>query len=625
MLTRIYYSFFVSTVLLTAQTQWTRVNSTLPPNLVIPIDGNRLCTAPAFLSINLANSTHLVSTDQGLSWQSKPIPGAGRGNILCIGDAAWTTTQVVGSSAAIQKTSDGLNWDTLRVSPSSAAEINSSLGGNGRVMITRRAYNLPGSPSRITLHRSADGGLSWTRLSDDPYVSGNAVNQNLIAPLTASSASSLLIPFVEDSTAPKALDIAAPGDNFVRSSFGTARAVFNSVAATTDYSFFAYADANLRAGIYRVDEKGNVAKSLSGVPSLGIVTSGSMLLTVIGELNAANTPTTAPVPLNHPRVFFSNDQGTTWWDLSAGLPRLAGTDRASIAGFGLTGSKAYLLTGPAESSLGLYTIATLPSGPGPIVPAAVRSPRITGVALVASGAPGVSRGHFVSIYGEGFTTASRSWAGDDFLSNYLPGQLDNLSVTIRNSGLAYPVFISPNQINVFVPLSGSAIPSPEVQLATAGGEAAFATTDPFLITAGGSGSASYFRFDPQNRKYIAAVTPSGDYLGPVALFGPNFATRPARAGEIVTYFITGPGLEPDGGRQLNPAPVRIAAECPLIPQGITASTLYYGLISPGVYQCNIRLTDNAAPGEYPIIPRLSSGPVTNLPILGPLGYLLVGR
>jgi len=254
----------------------------------------------------------------------------------------------------------------------------------------------------------------------------------------------------------------------------------------------------------------------------------------------------------------------------------------------------------------------------------VRAPRITGVALVASGAPGVTRGHYVSIYGEGFTNTTRSWTGDDFLSNYLPGQLDNLGVTIRNAGLTYPVFISPTQINVFVPLAGNtAIGNPEVQLSTAGGEAVFATTDPFVVSA--SGSVSYFRFDPQNRKYLAAVTPGGEYLGPVALFGPGFATRPARAGEIVTYFITGPGLETDGGRQLNPAPVQIAANCPVIPQGITASTLYYGLISPGVYQCNVRLTDNAAPGEYPMIPVLATGPVSNVPVLGALGYLVVSR
>ena len=357
--------FLLSNAAVVAQTQWTRVDAAFPFNLAIPTDANRLCAAPGFLSINLANSTYLVSTDQGLTWQSRPIPGAGRGNILCFGDAAWTTTQVVGSSAAIQKSSDGVNWDTLRVSPANALEVNSSLGGNGRVLITRRAYNLPGSTSRLTLHRSSDGGQSWTRLADDPYVSGNAVNQNLIAPLTASAASSLLIPFVADSTAPKALDISTGGDSFVRSNFGTTRALFNATASTNNFSFFAYSDANLRAGIYRVDEAGKVLKSLSGVPSLGIATSGSMLLTIINELNSANTPTTAPVPLNHPRIFFSNDEGTTWWDLSAGLPRLVGTNSSTITGFGFAGTKAYLLTGPAGASLGLYTNRRSPHWPRP--------------------------------------------------------------------------------------------------------------------------------------------------------------------------------------------------------------------------------------------------------------------
>ncbi len=620
----IFSTLFFSLSVLSAQTQWTRIDAAFPPDIVFPTDVNRLCATSRFLTINLSNQTYLLSTDQGRTWQSNPIPGAGRGDIFCTGTAAWTTTQFVNNVGLIQKSVDGRAWDMQRLSPSNAQEINSALGGNGDVMITRRAYNIAGANARVTLQRSVNGGQSWDLLSDQPYVIGNGANQNLIAPLTASALSSLQIPFIAESGQPKALDVSTSGAAFTRTNFGTGRALFAAVAATDNYSFFTYADADLRAGVYRVNADGRVTKVLAGVPLLNIATSGRRLLVAIKELNSANTPTTAPVLLNHPRIFFSNDEGDTWWDVSAGLPRLAGTNSTTLIGFGFADASAMLLTGPAELKLGLYTITNLPTAPGPIVPASVRTPRITGVSLVASGAPGVTRGHYVSIYGEGFATTTRSWTGDDFLSNYLPGQLDNLGITVRNAGPTYPVFISPNQINIFVPLAGNtAIPLPEIQLTTAGGETTFITTDPFVVSV--SGSISYFRFDPQNRRYIAAVTPGGDYLGPAALFGPNFTTRPARAGEIVTYFITGPGLETDGGRQLNPAPVQIKANCPVMPMGITAATLYYGLISPGVYQCNIRLTDNATPGDYPLIPALSNGPVANIPVLGPLGYLVVGR
>ena len=86
--------------------------------------------------------------------------------------------------------------------------------------------------------------------------------------------------------------------------------------------------------------------------------------------------------------------------------------------------------------------------------------------------------------------------------------------------------------------------------------------------------------------------------------------------------MTGVGQEPDGGRQLNAAPVQVGPNCPIVPTTIASTTLYFGLISPGVYQCNVQLGPNLAAGEY-AMKTLSGGIGAAGTTLGATGYLIV--
>jgi uncharacterized protein (TIGR03437 family) len=102
------------------------------------------------------------------------------------------------------------------------------------------------------------------------------------------------------------------------------------------------------------------------------------------------------------------------------------------------------------------------------------TPAITSVSNGGSGSANIESGSWVSIYGTGLSTTTRSWQTSDFSGTALPTTLDNVTVLIdgKKAAIAY---ISPGQLNVQAP-ADTATGSVPVQVTNANGTAASKTT-----------------------------------------------------------------------------------------------------------------------------------------------------
>ena len=114
-------------------------------------------------------------------------------------------------------------------------------------------------------------------------------------------------------------------------------------------------------------------------------------------------------------------------------------------------------------------------------------------------------------------------------------------------------------------------------------------------------SPGWFMFDPEGRKYIAAVHADGVYLGKPGLYeGLNF--RPGKPGDIVVLYGTGFGptnpatpatdAVSQPGRLTNPVTVRIG--------GVVAEVQWAGLVAAGLHQLNV-VVPNVADGDQLVV------------------------
>ena len=192
--------------------------------------------------------------------------------------------------------------------------------------------------------------------------------------------------------------------------------------------------------------------------------------------------------------------------------------------------------------------------------------------------------------------ATRIWGGPDFADNRLPEALDGFSVSF-NGRPGYVSFISPTQFNVLSPVMGVAGPV-EVRVATPGGP-----IDTFTVTAD-EFAPGLFMFNPQGRKYVAAVHLDGFFVGPGDLFGGAVPARPAAPGDTIQVFATGFGQTAGGisegeilvfdlqrDRLANEVVFQID-DTPVIPS-------FAGLVGAGLYQFNVLIPSLAA-GDHSI-------------------------
>ncbi len=244
-------------------------------------------------------------------------------------------------------------------------------------------------------------------------------------------------------------------------------------------------------------------------------------------------------------------------------------------------------------------------------------PSIGGPASIVNSASlngAVASGAWITIFGQNLSASTRVWGGADFVNGALPTSLDGVSVTIGGRP-AYVYFVSPGQVNVLAP-ADTATGQVAVQLTTSNG-----TSGAVMVTKNSS-SPAFFQFDPQGRKYIAAVAVDGTYLGPVGLYGTALTTRPVRPGETVLLFATGLGSTspayPDGKLLTQSYPL------PALPSvkigGQTAAVSYAGLVGPGLYQVNVTIPA-LANGDAVVVIDLGAG------VTSPAGlsYLSVGN
>src|ERR1017187_5568190 len=221
------------------------------------------------------------------------------------------------------------------------------------------------------------------------------------------------------------------------------------------------------------------------------------------------------------------------------------------------------------------------------------TPLITEVDNGGSFLPGFSQGSWVTVKGANLAGTTRLWTAADFVGPNLPTQLDGASVTIDGKP-AYVYFISPGQINVLAPADTAS--GPVAVQVTYGGAASNVVN-----AAESTLSPSLFLFDPQGRKYVAAVRSDGPYIGPANLFGTALATVPAHPGDVLLLFGTGFGPTNPAtpiGTTFGTANPTAAVTATF--GGVPATVQFAGLVAPGEYQFNI-LVPNVPAGDNLVV------------------------
>lgn len=211
---------------------------------------------------------------------------------------------------------------------------------------------------------------------------------------------------------------------------------------------------------------------------------------------------------------------------------------------------------------------------------------------------GIAPGTWIEIYGSNLARATRSWQASDFQGNAAPTSLEGVSVTIGGQR-AFVAYISPGQVNVQAPDNipiGSAVPL----VLSNGQEQSEVYTLQTSAVAPALLAPSAFMVD--GKQYVAATVPSND-PGTIVFAGPTgairgVATRPAVAGEVITFY--GIGF---GGVSPSVAAGTIATQTTSLNDAVTMlfgqanATILYAGLAPGfvgLYQFNVQVPSNPA-------------------------------
>jgi uncharacterized protein (TIGR03437 family) len=180
----------------------------------------------------------------------------------------------------------------------------------------------------------------------------------------------------------------------------------------------------------------------------------------------------------------------------------------------------------------------------------------------------------------------------------MPTELNGVSVTV-NSKPAFVYFYcsaatdescSQDQLNILTPLDNTTGPVPIV--VTSG----TVSSPPFMANLQAV-APSFLLFSPAG--YVAATHANGGLLGPTTLY-PGSST-PASPGEDVVLYAVGFGLPSTplvNGSSTQSGSLPVLPVCTL--GGNSAALSFAGLISPGLYQLNLRVPPSAASGNNPL-------------------------
>lgn len=246
-----------------------------------------------------------------------------------------------------------------------------------------------------------------------------------------------------------------------------------------------------------------------------------------------------------------------------------------------------------------YTLTLQSAGGG-------NNPVITAVVNGASFQPGIESGSWSTIFGSNLsTTPARTWNPQtEIINGVLPTSLDGVSVMVNNKPAAI-YYISATQINFQSPDDSSLGPV-SVTVTNSNGTSSAAVAQLQRESPG------FFMFDPQARKYVAALVANPDgtatYLGPPGLFGSGATSRPAKPGEILELYGTGFGptnpAVPSGevftsaAKAMDKVMVTIA--------GVNATVQFVGITGAGLYQINVVVPLTVSAGDQKIVAIINS-------------------
>lgn len=251
-----------------------------------------------------------------------------------------------------------------------------------------------------------------------------------------------------------------------------------------------------------------------------------------------------------------------------------------------TGTITFSAPGAVSQSLVVVAILIGPPSAAPV---------ITEVLSDGSFRPEFAPGAWVAVKGVRLATGEpRIWRGEEIVDGRLPVELDGVRVNIGGRPAAI-YYVSPTQLNVQAP-DDEAEGAVEVEVITpAGRSVATAMRRRW--------SPGVFTFALGERLYVAALH-NGDYVlvAPENAI-PNYLTRPARSGDILLLYVTGLGTNTDppapSGRTLA-SPATVRDEVRVWIGDAPATVIWAGLVSPGLYQINLRVPAGLAPGEQTV-------------------------
>jgi uncharacterized protein (TIGR03437 family) len=175
----------------------------------------------------------------------------------------------------------------------------------------------------------------------------------------------------------------------------------------------------------------------------------------------------------------------------------------------------------------------------------------------------------------------------EFASGKMPTQLRGVSVKV-NGKPAYVWYVSPTQVNVLTPLDGTQGSVP-VQLTNG------ASTGAPLTVKVRNAAPAFLLFDATN---IAATHVDGSLLGPTSMSVPGYTFTPAQPNETVILYANGFGLP---SATLDEGSASQFGALPTLPViqvgGATATVMFAGVVSPGLFQFNVVVPANAASGD----------------------------
>jgi uncharacterized protein (TIGR03437 family) len=226
--------------------------------------------------------------------------------------------------------------------------------------------------------------------------------------------------------------------------------------------------------------------------------------------------------------------------------------------------------------------------------------RSDGVVNGASFTAGIQAGSWVTIFGSNLAPTTRIWNDKtEIVDGRLPTELDGVKVNIAGKPAAV-YFISPGQINVQAP-DDIGTGNVAVEVVNANGTSATVTG------ASQTAAPAFFLFDPENRRYPAAVHTDGTFLGKAGLFQ-GLTTKPAKPGDVILLFGTafGPTDPPVQSGRIFSGAARLVAT-PVIRIGnVPAQVQFAGLSGAGLYQFNVVVPD-VGNGDQGVVAEVSGG------------------